>query len=210
MPKKLNPETPEEQAKRFQEEAEKLVKSGDLDPRGCDAPAGVDEPDGAPRVRARADGHRLRPARTKLPDAPAAARLDRAQGPARLLGALDGGGHAVDFYLLNGHSLTGGDAYSLQLIEDLDAVVPTDSTVGQEECRSSMSFAHFQQIDDTCNHVHIDFGNAVLPGGSLILAGLLEGQADAVAQAYRRQGMYLADKIVRGHWPTLRMVKRRG
>lgn len=53
------------------------------------------------------------------------------------------------------------------------------------------------------------FGNAVLPGGSLILAGLLDSQADAVAQAYRRQGMYLADSIVRGDWPTLRMVKRR-
>ena len=54
------------------------------------------------------------------------------------------------------------------------------------------------------------FGNAVLPGGSLILAGLLDSQADAVAQAYRRQGMYLADSIIRGDWPTLRMVKRRG
>jgi ribosomal protein L11 methyltransferase len=53
------------------------------------------------------------------------------------------------------------------------------------------------------------FGNALLPGGSLILAGLLGSQADAVAQAYRRQDMYLADKIVRGDWPTLRMVKRR-
>ncbi|KKC25348.1 50S ribosomal protein L11 methyltransferase [Sphingomonas sp. SRS2] len=53
------------------------------------------------------------------------------------------------------------------------------------------------------------FGNAVLPGGSLILAGLLDSQADAVAQAYRRQGMYLAESIVRGDWPTLRMVKRR-
>lgn len=54
------------------------------------------------------------------------------------------------------------------------------------------------------------FGNAVLPGGSLILAGLLDSQADAVAQAYRRQGLYLADRIVQGQWPTLRMVKRRG
>ena len=72
----------------------------------------------------------------------------------------NGGGHAVDFYLLDGHSLTGGDPYSLQLIDDLDAVVPADSTVGQQECRSSVTFAHFKQIDDTCNHVHIDFGNA--------------------------------------------------
>ena len=53
------------------------------------------------------------------------------------------------------------------------------------------------------------FGNAVLPGGSLILAGLLDTQADAVAQAYRRQGFYLAETIQRGDWPTLRLVKRR-
>lgn len=53
------------------------------------------------------------------------------------------------------------------------------------------------------------FASAVLPGGSLILAGLLDSQAEAVAQAYRRQGMYLADSIVLGDWPTLRMVKRR-
>jgi len=52
-------------------------------------------------------------------------------------------------------------------------------------------------------------GGAVLPGGSLILAGLLDGQAEAVARAYRRQGLYLADRIARGEWPTLRMVKRR-
>ena len=53
------------------------------------------------------------------------------------------------------------------------------------------------------------FAGAVLPGGSLILAGLLDSQAEAVARAYRRQGMYLADRIVLGDWPTLRMVKRR-
>lgn len=49
---------------------------------------------------------------------------------------------------------------------------------------------------------------AVLPGGSLVLAGLLDHQADRVAAAYRRQGMRLADSIVRGDWPTLRLVKR--
>ena len=31
MPKKLNPETPEEQAKRFRKEARSLIKSGALD-----------------------------------------------------------------------------------------------------------------------------------------------------------------------------------
>lgn len=37
MPKKLNPETPEEQAKRFKREAERLVKSGALDPEAGEA-----------------------------------------------------------------------------------------------------------------------------------------------------------------------------
>lgn len=50
---------------------------------------------------------------------------------------------------------------------------------------------------------------ALTPGGTLVLAGLLDTQADAVARAYRRQGMRLADGIVRGDWPTLRMVRRR-
>lgn len=54
------------------------------------------------------------------------------------------------------------------------------------------------------------FGKAILPGGSLILAGLLDSQADTVARAYRWQGLYLANRIDHGHWPTLRMVKRRG
>ena len=53
------------------------------------------------------------------------------------------------------------------------------------------------------------FGHAVLPGGTIILAGLLDSQAEAVARAYRRQGFYLADSMVRGDWPTLRLVKRR-
>ncbi len=50
---------------------------------------------------------------------------------------------------------------------------------------------------------------ALAEGGTLLVAGLLEGQADIVAQAYRRQGLRLAGRIDRGHWPTLRLVKRR-
>jgi ribosomal protein L11 methyltransferase len=50
---------------------------------------------------------------------------------------------------------------------------------------------------------------ALLPGGSLILAGLLDTQAARVAAAYRREGLRLADRITLGDWPTLRMVKRR-
>ena len=50
---------------------------------------------------------------------------------------------------------------------------------------------------------------AIDAGGTLILAGLLTGQADRVADAYRRQGLYLAGRIDKGDWPTLRMIKRR-
>jgi len=50
---------------------------------------------------------------------------------------------------------------------------------------------------------------ALHEGGTLILAGLLDSQADQVAHAYRRQGLRLAGRIDKGDWPTLRMVKRR-
>jgi hypothetical protein len=69
----------------------------------------------------------------------------------------DGGGHAVDFYLLNGSPLTGGDARSVQLIRLLDPLVPSGTGLGQVECRSSISLSHFAPFDDTCNHLHIDF-----------------------------------------------------
>jgi ribosomal protein L11 methyltransferase len=51
-------------------------------------------------------------------------------------------------------------------------------------------------------------GVVLAEGGTLILAGLLESQAEAVAQAYRRQGLRLVDRTDRGHWPTLTLTKR--
>jgi ribosomal protein L11 methyltransferase len=45
-------------------------------------------------------------------------------------------------------------------------------------------------------------------GGTVILAGLLDTQADAVAEAYRAQGMRLAARRDNGNWPCLRLVKR--
>jgi ribosomal protein L11 methyltransferase len=50
---------------------------------------------------------------------------------------------------------------------------------------------------------------AIAPGGRLILAGLLDHQAPAVAAAYRREGMMLTGRVDRGEWPTLVMRKRR-
>ncbi len=49
----------------------------------------------------------------------------------------------------------------------------------------------------------------MVPGGSLILAGLLDTQASAVTAAYRREGMRLADTIRTGDWTILMMRKRR-
>ncbi len=49
---------------------------------------------------------------------------------------------------------------------------------------------------------------ATAEGGTVILAGLLEGQADAVARAYRRRGFRVVGRVTLGDWPTLRLVKR--
>ena len=51
--------------------------------------------------------------------------------------------------------------------------------------------------------------SALAPGGRLILAGLLDTQAEAVAAAYRRHGMMAGLTIERGDWPTLVMRKRK-
>ncbi|MFL6856602.1 MAG: 50S ribosomal protein L11 methyltransferase [Allosphingosinicella sp.] len=50
---------------------------------------------------------------------------------------------------------------------------------------------------------------ALAPGGRLVLAGLLDHQAEGVAAAYRRQGLMLASRADRGEWPTLVMRKRK-
>ena len=50
---------------------------------------------------------------------------------------------------------------------------------------------------------------ALAPGGRLILAGLLDHQAEAVTAAYRRQGMMAGTRVQRGDWPTLVLRKRK-
>lgn len=49
---------------------------------------------------------------------------------------------------------------------------------------------------------------AVDDGGTILLAGLLDTQADTVLAAYRARGMRLAERSDRGDWPTLRLRKR--
>ncbi|HEU5067668.1 MAG TPA: 50S ribosomal protein L11 methyltransferase [Sphingomicrobium sp.] len=47
-----------------------------------------------------------------------------------------------------------------------------------------------------------DFANALAPGGTVILAGLLDTQADAVVRAYEERGLTLRDRGF-GEWPVL-------
>ena len=47
-----------------------------------------------------------------------------------------------------------------------------------------------------------DFAKAITPGGTLILAGVLDSQAEAVATAYAAQGIKLQDRGV-DEWPVL-------
>jgi ribosomal protein L11 methyltransferase len=49
----------------------------------------------------------------------------------------------------------------------------------------------------------------IAQGGTLILAGLLNTQAEAVTAAYRREGLRLADTIRNGDWSILMLRKRR-
>lgn len=55
-----------------------------------------------------------------------------------------------------------------------------------------------------------DFAQAVVPGGNVLLAGLLETQERSVRRAYRRAGFRLAARLVNGDWSILWLRKRRG
>jgi ribosomal protein L11 methyltransferase len=46
------------------------------------------------------------------------------------------------------------------------------------------------------------FAAALAPGGAILLAGLLDTQADGVAKAYKKQKLKLADRGF-GEWPVL-------
>ena len=52
-----------------------------------------------------------------------------------------------------------------------------------------------------------DFERALAPGGTIILAGLLESQADAVAAAYEGLGLSLRARTA-GEWPVLALRSR--
>jgi hypothetical protein len=72
----------------------------------------------------------------------------------------DGGGHAVDFYMLDSNALTGFDGQSIRLIGLLDPVMPPGSRVGQSDCRTAhgrtLALTNLGQFEDRCNHLHVD------------------------------------------------------
>src|SRR3546814_20074105 len=55
-----------------------------------------------------------------------------------------------------------------------------------------------------------DFAQAVVPGGNVLLAGLLETQERSVCSAYPRAGFRLAARRVTGDWSVLWLRTRRG
>ncbi|WP_247711386.1 50S ribosomal protein L11 methyltransferase [Qipengyuania gelatinilytica] len=54
-----------------------------------------------------------------------------------------------------------------------------------------------------------DFADVTSPGGSLLLAGLLQTQEAEVRTAYRKQGFRLARRVTNGDWSILWMRKSR-
>jgi ribosomal protein L11 methyltransferase len=58
-------------------------------------------------------------------------------------------------------------------------------------------------------HLAPGFAKAIVPGGRIVLAGLLTTQAEAVAAAYRRQGFAGIFAIERRDWTILAMRKSR-
>lgn len=77
---------------------------------------------------------------------------------------IDGGGHAIDLWNLNGEYLDGTDANTLKLISILGPVMPQGSGLGQSNCRASagiqVPLGNFTEFPDSCNHMHIDVGRA--------------------------------------------------
>ncbi|KQM59020.1 hypothetical protein [Agreia sp. Leaf210] len=76
---------------------------------------------------------------------------------------INGGGHAVDFYLINGASLPGADQNTVKFAEVLDPIMPSGSNLGQSECRASagvsLNLLNFKEFPDSCTHMHIDVGS---------------------------------------------------
>ena len=59
-------------------------------------------------------------------------------------------------------------------------------------------------------HLAPHFAKSMVPGGHLLLAGLLETQETGVRRACRRAGLRIAERLVNGDWSILWLRKRGG
>lgn len=66
-------------------------------------------------------------------------------------------GDAVDFGSLDGHSLTGRDSGSVQIIQLAETILPAGSRFGQKSCGPQLTLQPgFTEMYDRCNHLHVD------------------------------------------------------
>lgn len=77
---------------------------------------------------------------------------------------MNGGGHAVDFYELNGKGLYGSDDNTIAFAKILDPLMPKGSDLGQQSCRTyqgiHLNLVNMLEFDDSCTHMHVDVGTA--------------------------------------------------
>ncbi|WP_133163744.1 hypothetical protein [Cryobacterium zongtaii] len=66
------------------------------------------------------------------------------------------GGLAVDFDSLSGNALDGSTPDNMALFALLSTVAPDGTRIGQAQCRNGETWPNLSQIDDGCNHQHID------------------------------------------------------
>ncbi|MGW9159299.1 hypothetical protein [Microbacterium sp. NPDC055665] len=70
---------------------------------------------------------------------------------------------ALDIVSVGGRRVNGGNPASIELLTYLDQIMPKGSGTGQIHCRDSLQLTNFHQFKDSCDHVHIDLGNATDP-----------------------------------------------
>lgn len=69
----------------------------------------------------------------------------------------DGGGHALDIGIVDGVSSTGGTSKDIELLNNIMPLLPSGSTIGQSQCRSTRLQLPqgVGEMRDDCHHLHI-------------------------------------------------------
>ncbi len=68
----------------------------------------------------------------------------------------EGGGHAVDFSIINGTATTGRDENARKLLKDILPGLPKGSGIGQVSCGPKVQLpSGVTEFEDSCDHLHI-------------------------------------------------------